>query len=67
MWEERIEKFTEFREELHASFPYRADALSELIDSLAAHTTVRSAVELSLTPPFRRGYSRVHDAVARLL
>jgi len=67
MWEERIEKFTDFREELHASFPYRADALSELIDSIGANTTARSAVELSLTLPFHRCYSRVHEAVASVL
>jgi len=53
----------EFREDLHSSFQYRADATMNLIDSIAANTMATSPVELSLNPTFPRRYSSLHDAV----
>ncbi|MCP4699061.1 MAG: transposase [Gammaproteobacteria bacterium] len=56
-------ELTKFREKLHASFPYRADALVNLIDTIAGDTTAKSPVELSLDPLFPRCYSSLYDAV----
>ncbi len=53
----------EFRENLYNFFPYRADALMDLIDAAASNTTARSVVELSLSPFFRREYSSLFDAI----
>ena len=53
----------EFRENLYNFFPYRADALMDLIDAAASNTTARSVVELSLSPFFRREYSSIFDAI----
>ena len=53
----------EFRESLYNFFPYRADALMDLIDAVASNTTARSVVELSLSPFFRREYSSLFAAI----
>lgn len=53
----------QFRSELYQSLPYRADALLDLIDALASNTFARSAIELSLSPFFRRKHSSLPDAV----
>ena len=54
-----------FRRELYGCFARRADALSELTDAiLCAEGPVRSPVELSVEPEFRRGHGSVYDALA---
>jgi DDE superfamily endonuclease len=55
-----------FRTRFHALCWRRADSLFELTDGmLCAQGPVRSAVELSLEPEFRRGHGSVYDALAR--
>ncbi len=44
--------------------PQRADALLDLVDSLAGNTRFDSPVKVSLSPLFPRGYSSLYDAVA---
>jgi hypothetical protein len=51
-----------FRLEVHASFTFRADALFELIEAVLL-IPVRSAVEASLSPTFRRRFAGVYDAL----
>jgi hypothetical protein len=50
-----------FRLEVHASFTFRADALFELVEAVLL-IPVRSAVEASLSPTFRRRFASVYDA-----
>jgi hypothetical protein len=57
---------TQFRNEVYRALPRRADATMDLIDALAANTTARSVVELSLSPWFRRQHASVHDAIDAL-
>jgi len=55
----------EFRERLHGCLTARGDALSELADAiLCAGRPVRSLVQLSLEPEFRRGHGALYDALA---
>lgn len=61
---ERIELFQAIRKALHDSFPRRADALFNLLDSLSGRQNAQSAVELSLESPFERCYSSLFDALA---
>jgi len=56
----------QFRNDIYAWFPRRADALMELLDALSSNTTARSVVELSLSPVFRREYSSIHDGIDNL-
>lgn len=56
----------QFRTRLYQSLPRRADATMDLIDALAANTTGRTVVELSLSPHFRRRHASVHDAIDAL-
>ncbi len=51
-----------FRLQIHASFRFHADALFELVEAVSL-TPVRSAVEASLSPVFRRRFSAVYDAL----
>ena len=51
-----------FRLQIHASFTFRADALFELIEAILL-SPVRSAVEASLSPAFRRRFASVYDAL----
>lgn len=53
----------QFRRELYASVPRRADAFMEVVDALSSNTAGRSVVELSLNPCFRHAYSSVYDAI----
>jgi hypothetical protein len=53
----------QFRQQVYASVPRRADALMEVVDAVSSNTTARSVVELSLTPCFRHGYGRLSDAI----
>jgi hypothetical protein len=63
---EAIATLQEFRQNLYNLFPYRADALMDLVDALASNTNAHSVVELSLSPLFRREYSSVYDAIEHL-
>jgi DDE superfamily endonuclease len=55
-----------FRTRLYACFTRRGDALFELADAmLCAQGPVRSPVELSLEPEFRRRHGSVYEALAK--
>ena len=58
-----IQQLMDFRKKLHCSFPLRSDATMDLIDALAANSSARSPVELSLSSLFPRQYSSLHDAL----
>ena len=55
--------FKQFRAKLYQSFNYRRDTVMDLVDALAANTTARSPVELSLSPLFRREYSALYKGI----
>ncbi|MFF1650765.1 transposase, partial [Streptomyces sp. NPDC058240] len=62
---EALSELSRFRAGLHACFTRRGDALFELADAmLCAQGPVRSPVELSLEPEFRRRHGSVYDALA---
>ncbi len=50
------QEFEQFRDKLYQSFNYRRDTVMNLVDAIAANTTARSPVELSLSFLFRRNY-----------
>jgi hypothetical protein len=54
-----------FRDQLHACFPRRADALFELGDALLCAEAVPSLPHLSLEPICRRGWGSIYAALAR--
>ena len=62
---DQTEKLRKFRDELYQLFPYRADALFNLLDALCAsgHQS-RSVIELSESPAFSRKYSSITDGIA---
>src|SRR6266704_1215259 len=63
---EALSELSRFRMDLHACFTRRGNALFELADAmLCAQGPVRSPVELSLEPEFRRRHGSVYDALAR--
>jgi hypothetical protein len=63
---EALSGLSGFRASLHACFTRRGDALLELADAmLCAQGPVRSPVELSLEPEFRRRHGSVYDALAK--
>src|SRR4030095_15865482 len=55
----------QFRSELHACFPCRADALFELGDALLCAEAFSSLPHLSLEPAHGRGGGGVYAALAR--
>ena len=55
----------QFRAELHACFPRRADALFELGDALLCAQAVPSLPHLSLEPVHQRGWGSAYAALAR--
>ena len=61
-----ISQLTQFREELYQKFNHRADTLMELVDAIASNPQVRSVVEYTLTPCFRRSYSTLFKAIAEM-
>jgi hypothetical protein len=63
MSEQTLTLLQQFRAGLYARFHQRADAVFELMDALASDTQARSAVELSLSPAFRRQYGSVYDGL----
>ena len=58
-------QLTEFRETLYQYLNKnkRADSVFELIDALCSTPSAHSAVELSLSPQFRRGHAALYKAV----
>ena len=60
---EHNELFQAVRQALYESFPSRADALFDLLDSLSGRQNAQSPVELSLEATFERQYSSVYDAI----
>ncbi|MFL6222004.1 MAG: transposase, partial [Actinomycetes bacterium] len=54
----------QFRSELHACFPCRADALFELGDALLCAPAITSVARLSLEPSHRRGWGSAYAALA---
>jgi len=63
MNENRLKELQQFRVELYHTFSQRADALFELMDTLAGEPGARSPVELSLSPLFQRQYASIYDGV----
>src|SRR5450631_2747897 len=63
---EGLEALRRFRQDLRGCLTRRGAALFELADAmLCAQGPVRSPVELSLEPEFRRGHGSVYDALAQ--
>jgi hypothetical protein len=61
-----LSQLQHFREELYHFFTARRDALLDLLDALSSSPHVRSVVELSLSPLFRREYGSIGDAIAHV-
>jgi hypothetical protein len=57
------QRLVDFRLQVYASFTFRAAALFELIDALLVSPILRSAVEVSQSPLFRRRFASVYDAL----
>jgi Transposase DDE domain len=57
------QRLVDFRLEVYASFTLRASALFELVDALVLSPMIRSAVEVSQSPIFRRRFASVYDAL----
>lgn len=58
-----LKRLVDFRVEVYASFTFRADALFELVEALLLCPIIRSAVEVSQSPLFRRRFASVYDAL----
>jgi hypothetical protein len=58
-----LRRLVDFRVGVYASFTFRADALFELVDALLLCPLIRSAVEVSQSPVFRRRFASVYDAL----
>ncbi len=58
-----LSRLLAFRLQVHASFTFRADALFELVDALLLSPIIRSAVEVSQSPVFRRRFASIYDAL----
>jgi hypothetical protein len=58
-----LKRLVDFRLEVYASFTFRADALFELVEALLLSPIIRSAVEVSQSPIFRRRFPSVYDAL----
>ena len=59
-----LTRLAQFRQAVYQHFDLRADTLMDLVDALSSAQGVRSVVELSLQPGFRRGYSALFKCVA---
>ncbi len=57
---------SQFRDDVYAWFPHRADALMDLLDAMSSSPGARSVVELSENPLFRRQYGSIHDGIEQL-
>ncbi|MGB7415851.1 MAG: transposase [Thermosynechococcaceae cyanobacterium] len=60
------QEFKQFRDKLYQSLNYRRDTVMDLVDAIAANTTARSPVELSLSPLFRREYSSLYKGIQEM-
>ena len=60
------EEFRKFRDKLYQSFDYRRDTVMDLVDAIAANTTAKTPVELSLSSLFSRGYSALYKGIQEL-
>ncbi len=60
------QEFEQFRNKLYQSFNYRRDTVMDLVDAIAANTTARSPVELSLSSLFSRDYSALYKGIQEL-
>ena len=58
-----LKRLVDFRLEVYASFSFRADALFEVVEALLMCPVIRSAVEISQSPIFRRRFASVYDAL----
>ena len=58
-----LARLVRFRCTIHASLAVRPDALFEMIDGLLQVRRIRSAVEVSLAPAFRRCFHSVYEAL----
>ena len=58
------QRLVDFRLEVYASFTLRPDALFEVFDALLLSPILRSAVEVSQSPLFRRRFASVYDALS---
>ena len=61
--QQTISQLQQFRLGLYQLLPSRPDTLLDLLDALSGSPNVRSVVELSLSPLFRREYSSITDAI----
>jgi hypothetical protein len=59
-----LKRLVDFRLGVYASFTFRADVLFELVEALLLCPIIRSAVEVSQSPVFRRRFASVYDALA---
>ena len=60
------QEFEQFRDKLYQSLNYRKDTVMDLVDALAANTTAKSPVELSLSPLFKREYSALYKGIQEM-
>ena len=65
--EQELLKLKRFRERLYHVFDWRADALMDLVDGLAANQNARSVAELSLEISCRFGYGSLYAAIDGLV
>jgi hypothetical protein len=65
-YNQSLQQFKQFRDKLYQSFDYRQDTVMDLVDAIAANTTARSPVELSLSSLFRRGYSALYKGIQEM-
>ena len=61
-----IEEFQQFRQDLYNCFNSRQDTVMDLLDALASNQNAHSTVELSLNPLFRRDYSSLYKAIEEM-
>ena len=60
------QEFEQFRDKLYQSLNYRRDTVMDLVDAIAANTTAKSPVELSLSPLFKREYSALYKGIQEM-
>jgi hypothetical protein len=58
-----LKRLVDFRLDVYASLTFRPDALFELVEALLLSPVIRSAVEVSQSPIFRRHFTGVYDAL----
>jgi hypothetical protein len=63
--EKAQEKIVQFRAKIYESFAACKDATLDLLDALCSNERANSAVELSLSPQFRRCHGSVYQAIGQ--